>query len=194
LVLLAVVLIVALVSVALLGFFPGMASDARETQSKTYWASASPIAITEWAAKAHSNPTYSMPYIRVRNVGPYPVRITKLLGSDGAGIGMFRIASGTDVNISDYYYMAPGEEKYFGDNTTFSRGLPENRMVDFCMPSVGGDWYILNTASSICNAAGSATSGTLAMDEFGFEYVEYINGQQVTKRQVGKPLVIKCIS
>ena len=35
LVLLAVVLIVALVSVALLGFFPGMASDAQATQSKT---------------------------------------------------------------------------------------------------------------------------------------------------------------
>ena len=37
LVLLAVVLIVALVSVALLGFFPGMASDARITQSQAYW-------------------------------------------------------------------------------------------------------------------------------------------------------------
>ena len=36
LVLLAVVLIVALVSVALLGFFPGMASDAKLTQSETY--------------------------------------------------------------------------------------------------------------------------------------------------------------
>jgi len=36
LVLLAVVLIVALVSVALLGFFPGMASDAQITQSQIY--------------------------------------------------------------------------------------------------------------------------------------------------------------
>lgn len=51
LVLLAVVLIVALVSVALLGFFLGMASDAQETQSKAYWSSASPISIVEWGAR-----------------------------------------------------------------------------------------------------------------------------------------------
>jgi hypothetical protein len=37
LVLLAVVLIIALVSVALLGFFPGMASDSQVAQSQAYW-------------------------------------------------------------------------------------------------------------------------------------------------------------
>jgi len=48
LVLLAVVLIVALVSVALLGFFPGMASDARITQSQSYWrGQAKPFAIMD---------------------------------------------------------------------------------------------------------------------------------------------------
>ena len=48
LVLLAVVLIVALVSVALLGFFPGMAADARITQSQSYWrGQARPFAILD---------------------------------------------------------------------------------------------------------------------------------------------------
>ena len=48
LVLLAVVLIIALVSIALLGFFPGMASDARITQSNSYWrGEARPFAILE---------------------------------------------------------------------------------------------------------------------------------------------------
>jgi hypothetical protein len=48
LVLLAVVLIVALVSVALLGFFPGMAGDARITQSQSYWrGQANPVAILD---------------------------------------------------------------------------------------------------------------------------------------------------
>ena len=46
LVLLAVVLIIALVSIALLGFFPGLASDARITQSTSYWrGEAGPFAI-----------------------------------------------------------------------------------------------------------------------------------------------------
>jgi hypothetical protein len=48
LVLLAVVLIIALASIALLGFFPGMASDARITQSTSYWrGEARPFAILE---------------------------------------------------------------------------------------------------------------------------------------------------
>jgi len=50
LVLLAVVLIIALVSIALLGFFPGLASDAKITQSQSYWrGEARPFAIIEHA-------------------------------------------------------------------------------------------------------------------------------------------------
>jgi hypothetical protein len=48
LVLLAVVLIVATVTIALLGFFPGTAGDAKITESKTYWSGvASPISIKD---------------------------------------------------------------------------------------------------------------------------------------------------
>ena len=48
LVLLAVVLIVAMVAIALLGFFPGMATDAKIGQSRTYWSGqATPFAILE---------------------------------------------------------------------------------------------------------------------------------------------------
>jgi len=53
LVLLAVVLIVALVSVALLGFFPGMANDSKITQSDAYWRGvARPFAIIDFAINA----------------------------------------------------------------------------------------------------------------------------------------------
>lgn len=48
LVLLAAVLIIALVSLALLGFFPGMAGDAKISQSASYWRSeAKPFAILD---------------------------------------------------------------------------------------------------------------------------------------------------
>ena len=50
LVLLAVVLIIALVAISLLGFFPSMASDAKITQSNTYWrGEATPVAILDSA-------------------------------------------------------------------------------------------------------------------------------------------------
>ena len=61
LVLLAVVLIVALVSVALLGFFPGMASDARITQSQAYWrGQAKPFAILDASIQSGGNGTFSV--------------------------------------------------------------------------------------------------------------------------------------
>jgi len=63
LVLLAVVLIVALVSVALLGFFPSMASDAQITQSQMYWKSASPIAIVESGARVYTGSGVTYPYL-----------------------------------------------------------------------------------------------------------------------------------
>lgn len=184
LVLLAVVLIVALVSVALLGFFPGMASDSQMTQSKTYWQSAQPISITEWDAKYYSA-TITTPYLRVRNSGAYPIRITKVLGAGAQSISLFYDAA--YFNISDYYYLAPGEEKYFAYYTAFP-AVPANRDIDFYLAGTSSGAG-LKAASSICSASGA---GMVVMNDFGFEYVEYIEGQQITKRQVGKPLIIRC--
>lgn len=48
LVLLAVALIVALVAIALLGWFPGVSADTRESQSRSYWNGAQPFAIVEY--------------------------------------------------------------------------------------------------------------------------------------------------
>ncbi len=48
LVLLAVALIVALVAIALLGWFPGVSADTREAQSRAYWNGAQPFSILEY--------------------------------------------------------------------------------------------------------------------------------------------------
>jgi len=119
LVLLAVVLIVALVSVALLGFFPGMASDAQITQSQAYWQSAQPISILEGAGRFRNSNGLNYLYVRFRNMGAYPIRITGIVGGDGSRATTFYGgdscgAPAAYVNISEYYYLGPGEEKYFG--------------------------------------------------------------------------------
>ncbi len=57
LVLLAVVLIIALVSIALLGFFPGISSDAKITQSASYWrGDARPFQVLDAAALSSDSP------------------------------------------------------------------------------------------------------------------------------------------
>jgi len=201
LVLLAVVLIVALVSVALLGFFPGMASDSQMTQSKTYWSSASPIAISETSARFSTGwGGNSLVYLRFRNNGAYPIRITKLLGGTNVSISSvycynnpaFCTPDGPKT-MSDYYYLAPGEEKYLGGGGGLSIANAWLFVIAGDVPNsaVTND-YKLPAASVICQNS-AAASGTLIVNNFGFEYIQYMEGQQITKRQVGvKPLLIKC--
>jgi hypothetical protein len=191
LVLLAVVLIVALVSVALLGFFPGMASDAQVAQSKAYWSGMQPIAITDVNARAYSA-TATMPYMRLRNTGAYPIRITKVLGTGSQSIPSFYNDS-VVLNLTDYFYLAPGEETYFSSNRggTLPAGA-STREIDIYIAGTGSNGISLFAASSICAPSASAP-GTLVMNDFGFEYIEYVEGQQITKRKVGaKPLAAKC--
>jgi len=72
LVLLAVVLIVALVSVALLGFFPGMAADARIAQSSSYWrGQARPFAILDNSITAAGTGTFILQNMEAN--GPYTI-------------------------------------------------------------------------------------------------------------------------
>jgi hypothetical protein len=194
LVLLAVVLVVALVSVALLGFFPGMAGDSQRAQSEMYWRSASPVAITEWAAKGYAGGGGAYLYFRVKNNLAYPIRITSIVGGDGSKGTIMRsdetcgmLAGWNNYNISDYYYLAPGEEKYFG----YSFGLPCNRMIIGTNSTSNGVY--VGGATSVC-ADSNVTPGMFIYPSMGFEYIEYLdNGQQITKRQVGKQVIIKCL-
>jgi len=196
LVLLAVVLIVALVSVALLGFFPGMASDAQIAQTQAYWSSASPIAVTESAAKVRiANENQTFIYLRIRNNGATPIRITKMLG--GEGRSMLYWCNGPYNLISEYYYLGPGEERYFGNNDPGYPGyfnLPENRRIYIEMDGSPIYSCSLAAASSLCSPQGASSPGEVVIKDFGFEYESYIEGQAITKRQIGaKPLVIKCV-
>jgi len=187
---LAVVLIVALVSVALLGFFPGMASDAQITQSQMYWKSAQPIAIVESGAKAlGSSPAVTFPYMRLKNAGNYPLRITGIIGADGVKNTLFYSYGQCEpvgwINISDYFYIAPGEEKYFAQNY----GTPCGRQINCATGGSGGGQ--VGGASSVCQNS-TASPGMMDYKSIGFEYIEYVEGQQITKRQIGKDWIVKC--
>ncbi|MFA6328461.1 MAG: hypothetical protein WCY41_03375 [Candidatus Micrarchaeia archaeon] len=196
LVLLAVVLIVALVSVALLGFFPGMASDAQITQSQIYWRSATPIAIMETGARASSSGAV-LPYMLLRNTGMYPIRITGIIGGDGGKATQFYAgdnalctpATEGTYSLTNYYYLTPGEEKYVAPGSSWY-GLTCSRYI---YSYVGGNssGTNVNGASSVCQNS-TTSPGVLDYKTFGFEYIQYMEGQQITKRQIGKDLIIKC--
>ena len=189
LVLLAVVLIVALVSVALLGFFPGMAQDAQIAQSQMYWQSASPIAIIESGAVAYRSDGAIYPYLRVKNNGAYPIRIIGIVGADGSKATTYSssLCGDSGGTITGFFYLAPGEDKYFASS---SYGLPCNRYV--MAVSGASQLNVVGGASSLCQNS-TASPGTLDYKSLGFEYIEYIDGQQITKRQIGKDFIVKCL-
>jgi len=198
LVLLAVVLIVALVSVALLGFFPGMASDAQITQSQMYWKSATPIAIMESGARMATGESFTRPYLLLRNTGVYPIRITGIIGGDGGTATTFYASTNAactptttgEYNISDYFYLGPGEEKYLAPGGSWY-GLPCYKYIRAYAGGTSSNSNVYGASSACQNS--TTSPGVLDYPSFGFEYIEYLDSnQQITKRQIGKDLIIKC--
>lgn len=102
LVLLAVVLIVALVSIALLGFFPGLSTDAKITQSKSYWSGARPFAITEYAISAA---TTNAALVLQNNDAASTLTITSIT---------LALPNGTRSVNSSGATLGPGESKAMG--------------------------------------------------------------------------------
>ena len=194
LVLLAVVLIIALVAIALLGFFPGTASDAHEQESRLYWQSATPVSITEWGAKASSSSQNgTLPYFRIRNNGAYKIALTKIWAGQTSMINIYDGRTDSYSSLKDVTALSPGEELYFGYNSSYSSGSPG-------LTYTFGFWFVPSPTPGSNQLGGftqqcssSAPYGWLVVPGFGFEYVQYVEGQQITKRQAGaKPRVIRC--
>jgi hypothetical protein len=161
-----------------------------------YWHSASPIAVSDVAARYISAVGYTTPYLRLKNTGIYPIRITRLLGGNetlsqfyGYTSAACGIPGNGYYNISDYFYLAPDEEQYFNYGTGYVAGAC-SRLVALRGGTTAA--YVLGGASSSCQNS-SASPGVLDYGSFGFEYVEYIEGQQVTKRLIGKDFIVKCL-
>jgi len=191
LVLLAVVLIIALVSLALLSFFPGTSLDAKLTQSKMYWSSASPIAIVDWDARFALHgvpPGYTHVYLRIRNTGNYPIRITKVFTNDKTHTQLFTGNWGPYKFIENVSYLFPAEEKIYGYPYYFS-GIPNQGIGNFTFFV----FDYISPGSWSTNCTREAPYGIASINKFGFEYIEYVEGKEITKTQIGSaPLMIKC--
>lgn len=90
------------------------------------------------------------------------------------------------MNISDYFYLGPGEEKYFA----WAVGGCDWELG--ATTGAGSNYFWVGGASSLCQNS-SAAPGTLDYKTLTFEYIEYLgNNQQITKRQTGKEFIVKC--
>jgi len=96
LVILGAVLLVALVIVSLLGWFPSLGGATKEQQSKAYWTGTSPFAITTYKV-ANTTITFS-----VSNRLADKLNLTSVEVQDGFG--------GTQVIVAPNQYFNAGEE------------------------------------------------------------------------------------
>jgi len=108
LVLLAVVLIVALVSVALLGFFPGMAADAKMSESSGYWRAARPFAILDSTINATGGGVLTVESMEAS--GQYTITNVVVGTINSTNLTSTTFAPGEIKNV---YMTTPG----FGTNT-----------------------------------------------------------------------------
>ncbi len=116
LVLLAVVLIIALVSIALLGFFPSLAIDARITQSNLYWrGEARPFAITDY--------TFS-------STGGNGTLILQNNDASGA-IRIDNLSIATCGGISTTYTVASGDTRMLNVSSCPSANLVAGSVYDY---------------------------------------------------------------
>ena len=128
--------------------------------------------------------------MRLRNTGTYPIRITGVVGADGGKATSF-IGSGcgaVGASISDNFYLAPGEEKYFAV-ARFYGVTCEWYVYGITGASTGAS---VGGASSVCQNS-SASPGILDYKSLGFEYIQYIDNQQITKKQIGRDFIVKCM-
>jgi len=106
LVLLAVVLIVALVAISLLGFFPGIAGGTQMTQSRSYWSgTAYPFTIVDWQF------TSTTANLTIRNMDSRSITLTALtLNSTGtANTTLFRGGETKNIGITGLPACAAGD-------------------------------------------------------------------------------------
>jgi len=70
-------------------------------------------------------------------------------------------------------------------------GLPCRRYINSATGATNG--IFLGGALSLCQNSASSP-GVLDYKTLGFEYIEYLdNNQQITKRQIGKEFIVKCM-
>ena len=131
LVLLAVVLIIALVSIALLGFFPGLAGDARVTQSQSYWrGEAKPYAILE-SAVTYVSAAYGTVTLVMQNT-----------------------EAGGTYTLNNLSVSSPTGMGTYNTSTTFASGEVKSISLNISNPGAAGSLYELNVNISYISPNG----------------------------------------
>ena len=136
LILLSVIIVVALVVVGVMGWFPGLGTGITESQSKAYWKSTSPLAITDWDADSTNGVSFV-----VQNMTTDKIELTDIL-VDGIELDIAdaNIAAGATYTVPvDDSVSCTVEEIYSYDikiNYNVNKGI-QNKTLTGNKPLIG---------------------------------------------------------
>lgn len=130
LIILSVIIVIALVVVGVMGWFPGLSTGITEQQSRAYWASAAPLAITSW------NIDGTNADLVLRNQTTDKIEVTDIT-LDGTAIG-----TGIDANI-----VAGSQGTFTGSGETCTTGQPYSYAVVITYNVENGLYQAKQTAS-----------------------------------------------
>ena len=113
---LLIAIVIALVAIALLGFFPGLAGDAKKTQSDSYWKSARPFGVLEHT-QAGTNLT-----LVLANNEPAQLNVTAIYSGEGSNFSSFLLNAGEKkvVIISNATSCTAGSAYEYPMNITYN--------------------------------------------------------------------------
>jgi hypothetical protein len=122
LIILAVVIVIALVVVAVMGWMPGMGSAVTDQASRSYWSSTYPVAIVDWDISS------SQASFVIQNMSQERVEITAIT-LDGTAVGV------TDANI-----MPGAKATFSGTGVTCTTGnrYSYNVIITYNTPNLTG--------------------------------------------------------
>lgn len=193
LVIFAIMLILALVAASLLGFYPGTVSDSQLAENDLYWRNAKPLAISDVIAypSLGFGPGFSDVAMTVRNVGEYPLTLTKVFGKNASGAERstpyYNDESGVFQPLNSITIM-PGKSVCFGHfyGVGITTGnCPKRSLALAAIPNP----FATFGGTLACASDGKGIAKSI---DFGFEYNETIGGARITKRQAGQLLLARC--
>ena len=104
LIILAVIIVVALVVAGIMGFFPGLGTGISESQSRAYWQSTTPLAITQYEVD-----NAGADFV-IRNQTTDKIEVNEIS------------LDGTAVNVTDANVSAGSQATFSGSNVTCTSG------------------------------------------------------------------------
>lgn len=133
-IILAVIIVIALIVVGVMGWMPGLSTGITEQQSRAYWQSTAPVAVTDWSIGTAGDANFTL-----RNMSSDKITLREM-SFDGTGVAVSgSLPAGGSITVSGSHNCSTVGDAYQYDvNILYdvSGGLSSKKVIGL-KPLVG---------------------------------------------------------